>query len=283
VCLLVLAWKVHPRYRLIVAANRDEYHERSAAPLGLWPESPNILAGRDLRAGGTWLGLSQARRFGIITNFRDLQRPQPDAPSRGALIPHYLSQAEGPAGFLKTLAGEAPRYSGFNLLLTDHESLWYASNRAEHFACPLPAGVHGLSNQFLDTPWPKLVRVRRGFESWLSASMAASATPSSLANALFQLLEDREPAPEDSSVPAKDLDPQLARALSAPFVLNPVFGTRSATVLFLDPSGALSITERRYDASGATNGETQYELPAGGWPQPPEEPTKSILPNATPL
>jgi uncharacterized protein with NRDE domain len=147
-CLLVLAWQAHPRYRLVVAANRDEFHERPTAPLAKWPAPQDLLAGRDLRAQGTWLGLDRRRHFGVITNFRELQRPRPEAPSRGALIPRYLGGEDSAGAFLSRLKPEAPRYSGFNLLLTDGDSLWYASNRAEGFARPLPPGVYGLSNQF---------------------------------------------------------------------------------------------------------------------------------------
>ena len=166
-CLLVLAWQVHPRYRLVVAANRDEFHERPAAALARWPAPQEILAGRDLRAGGTWLGLDRERRFGVVTNFRELQRPQPDAPSRGMLIPDYLATRQSPAEFFAALGSQAHAYSGFNLLLADRDSLWYGCNRATPFARALPPGVYGLSNEFLDTPWPKLTRVRRAFEAWL--------------------------------------------------------------------------------------------------------------------
>ena len=119
-----------------MAANRDEYHERPTAPLAQWSAPENILAGRDLRANGTWLGLDRRRHFGSSTNFRELQRPRPEAPSRGALIPRYLEAAASAVTYLSQLEPEAPRYSGFNLLLTDGDSLWYASNRAEGFARP---------------------------------------------------------------------------------------------------------------------------------------------------
>src|SRR5487761_887039 len=122
-CLLVLAWNTHPRYRLVVAANRDEYHDRDAAPLCLWPAPTDILAGRDLRAGGTWLGIDRRRRFGIVTNFRDLARAQPQAPSRGGLIPRYLDGGRGAGDYLAALESEAAGYGGFNLLLADAESL----------------------------------------------------------------------------------------------------------------------------------------------------------------
>jgi len=258
-CLLVLAWQAHPRYHLIVAANRDEYHDRAAAALAPWPDAPHLIAGRDQRAGGTWLGMDRQRRFGIITNFRDLQRPRPDGPSRGALIPGYLSQGAGAEAYLKTLAPTASGYSGFNLLLADGDSLWYATNRSEPFARLLQPGVHGLSNHSLDTPWPKLLRVRQRFEEWLRASSSLAA------GELFDMLNDREPAPDDASIPV-GLTPELARALSAPFVLNPVYGTRCSTVLMLEASGAMNLIERRFDASGRLSGETIFELSAAEWP-----------------
>src|SRR5579871_3643023 len=130
-CLLVLAWQAHPRYRLIVAANRDEYHERPSAPLAKWAPPDEILAGRDLRAGGTWLGVDRDRRFAVVTNFRELQKPLSDAPSRGELVPGYLRGRAGAQHTLEALGPTAAAYAGFNLLLADGESLWYASNRAE--------------------------------------------------------------------------------------------------------------------------------------------------------
>src|ERR1700733_3425565 len=230
-CLLVLAWQTHPRYRLVVAANRDEYHERPAAPLAPRPPPGEILAGRDLRAGGTWLGLDRARRFGVVTNFRELQRPKPHAPSRGELIPRYLGAHGGSAGsaadFFAALASDGEHYSGFNLLLADGSSMWYGSNRAAGFARELPPGVYGLSNELLDTPWPKLQRGRAGFEAWLGGS----------------------PPPPSA----------------APFVHHPVYGTRCSTVVLLQHSGALYIAERRFDAGGESSGETEFTLNAGSW------------------
>src|SRR6266513_1014805 len=128
-CLLVLAWQAAPRYRLAVAANRDEYHERPAAALAKWPEPPGIIAGRDLRASGTWLGVDRERRFGVVTNFRELQPPRRGEPSRGD--PARAGE------FFPALEAHDAHYPGFNLLLSDDESLWYGSNRATPFARPL--------------------------------------------------------------------------------------------------------------------------------------------------
>jgi uncharacterized protein with NRDE domain len=271
-CLLVLSWQVHSRYRLVVAANRDEFHERPAAPMAKWPEPLGFLAGRDLRANGTWLALDRQRRFGIVTNFRDLQKPQPGAPSRGSLIPRYLSRAASAGEFLAALEPEAGAYSGFNLLLADRDSLWYASNRADPLAAPpapggdsfrrpLTPGIYGLSNQFLDTPWPKLRRVRRRFEAW-SSQLRGNAS----AEELFAILDDRTTVETDADLPRTGLSAEWERILSAPFVLHPDYGTRCSTVLLLEHTGACVVIERRFDHQGTLSGESKWELQAGEWP-----------------
>jgi uncharacterized protein with NRDE domain len=257
-CLLVLAWRAHPRYRLVVAANRDEFHDRPAAALAPWAPPAAILAGRDLKGGGTWLALDRARRFGVVTNYREAQRPRAGAPSRGELIPRFLAGADSPAAFLRSLQPRAAAYSGFNLLLADAASLWYGSNRTNPFGRELAAGVHGLSNELLDTPWPKLLRVRRGFEAWLGAPGAQPAE-------LFELLADRTPSPPGAAEAESGLPPELERPLSAPFVLHPLYGTRCSTVLLIDQAGALLIIERRFDARGAPSGQDEFRLNTGEW------------------
>ncbi len=294
-CLLVLAWQAHPRYRLIVAANRDEFHERPAAPLMKWPEPDDILAGRDLRAQGTWLALDRRRRFAVVTNFRDLQRPNPHAPSRGDLIPRFLSEksagephgrgvgagagggagadggagagrAGGPEQFLAALEPHSAAYSGFNLLLADEQSLWYGCNRAEPFSRPLAPGIYGLSNQFLDTPWPKLRRVRQQFEAWLDQSRTLPASSGAhSADALLAMLNDRQTAAGED-LPQTGLTVEWERTLSAPFVLHPDYGTRSSTVLLLETSGAFELIERRFDPRGTLTGESRFQLGADAWP-----------------
>jgi len=261
-CLLVLAWRAHPRYRLILAANRDEFHERPSEPLAKWPAPNDILAGRDVRAGGTWLGLDRARRFGIVTNFRELQRPRRSAPSRGRLIPDYLASGMAPEPHLARLETDAPGYSGFNLILGDLEQLWYASNRLDQFARALPAGIHGLSNEFLDSPWPKLQRVRRNFESWLDG--AADVASTEAVPALLAMLADRTPAPEGAA--STGLSAEWERTLSSPFVTHPSYGTRCSTILMIEPSGAGVMVERRFAASGEPSGDSEFALNAAAWP-----------------
>jgi uncharacterized protein with NRDE domain len=258
-CLLVLAWQVHPRYRLIVAANRDEFHERPTAAMAKWPSPDDIIAGRDLRAGGTWLAMDRARRFGIVTNFRDLQPPAPGAPSRGNLIPNYLRNQAGASAHLKELQPNAGGYSGFNLLLTDSASLWYASNRASHFATPLPPGIYGLSNEFLDTPWPKLQRVRRRFDPLVMQGGEVSK------DELFAILADPTQAGINEALPKTGLSPEWEQLLSSPFIRNEHYGTRCSTVVLLEPSGAACLTERRFDSAGSVTAETEFSLHDDEW------------------
>lgn len=256
-CLLVLAWQVHPQYRLVVAANRDEFHERPTAAMSQWPAPDDIIAGRDLRAGGTWLAVDHRRRFGVVTNFRELQGPAPVAPSRGNLIPGYLRNEAGPESYLRGLKQTANAYSGFNLLLADRDTLWYGSNRAERFARPLPPGIYGLSNEFLDTPWPKLQRVRRQFDPLIQRGTEVSTEE------LFTILADRTQAGVNEELP-KTLSPEWEQLLSSPFISNADYGTRCSTLVLVDTSGAVSITERRFDPTGATVGEVRFELPNPG-------------------
>jgi uncharacterized protein with NRDE domain len=258
--LLVLAWRIHPHYRLVVAANRDEFHARPASPLAPWSGNTGLIGGRDLQAGGAWFAIGSGQRMGIVTNFREFGRHRRSAPSRGGLIPAYLSAPQAPGDFLRVLESDAPGYSGFNLLLSDPDSLWYASNRADQFARELPPGIYGLSNEFLDTPWPKLVRVRARFESLLQPD---STDPESLVTHLFAMLADRETAPPDS-LPPGDLTPEWARKLSAPFVLDAGYGTRCSTVLTIDTRGTQRIIERRFDSEGARTGQSEHRLNGAG-------------------
>lgn len=249
-CLLVLAWKSHPRYRLIVAANRDEFHDRPAAPLSWWQDEPRILAGRDLRGSGTWMGVARSGRFGIVTNFRDLEAPPaPDAPSRGDLVTRFLTGATSPKEYLDDLRGRAPRYSGFNLLLGGPRALYYFTNRNGHEARLLPAGIYGLSNHWLDSPWPKLLRTRAGLSELVRDVPVQPA-------ALFDLLADRAPADTDE-IPDTGLPPDWERALSAPFVVHERYGTRCSTLLLVERNGHTTMLERRFDEAGALTGSSR--------------------------
>ncbi len=251
-CLLVLAWKVHPKYRLVLAGNRDEFHDRPAAPLNWWQDDPRILAGKDLKAGGTWLGVARSGRFGIVTNYRDLQAPIEGAPSRGLLVPRFLTGATSPKEFLDDLRGAAPRYSGFNLLVGGSRALYYFSNRGPNTPQALAPGVYGLSNHALDTPWPKLARTRARFE-------AALREPELIVETLFAMLADREVA-QDAELPATGLPKDWERMVSAPFIVNERYGTRCSNVLLVERNGRTVLQERRFDSAGVQTGTSRFEF-----------------------
>jgi uncharacterized protein with NRDE domain len=252
-CLLVFAWMKHPRYRLVVAANRDEFHDRAAAPLGWWTGNDRMLAGRDLRAGGTWIGVTQDGRFGAVTNFRGVEAPPAaDAPSRGGLVPDYLAGEATPGEFLEKLNGAATTFAGFNLLAGDRESMHYLSNSDSAGPQRLEPGIYGLGNHALDTPWPRLVRARERFEEAIAADRPG-------ADELFELLADREPA-IGATLTGSNLPADLERAMSAPFVLHALYGTRCSTVLLAGHDGRTVAAERRFDAAGNLTGATRLEF-----------------------
>ena len=257
-CLIVLAWMTHPRYRLVVAANRDEFHDRPAAPLAWWNEAP-VLAGRDLESGGTWMGVARSGRFAALTNYRDPgQAAAPGAPSRGTLVPRFIAGADEPAGTFKGLVDSAAEFAGFNLVTAGLHGLHYFSNRAACVPRELGPGIYGLSNHELDSPWPKLTRTR----DRLAAEIARGSEPG--VATLFDLLADREPAGE-SLLPDTGLAAAMERAISAPFVLHPRYGTRCSTVLLAGHDGRVVAAERRFDATGRMTGATRIEFAGDEW------------------
>ena len=237
-CLILFAYRIHPHYRLLVAANRDEFYARPTAPMAFWEEAPDLLAGRDLAAGGTWLGITRQGRFAAITNYRDPCNVRPDAPSRGALVSGYLQGQEPARDYLNRLIPKARDYNGFNLLLGDAEGLCYYSNQdgAPRILSP---GLYGLSNHLLDTPWPKVERGRRQ----LGALLERQADPSPAD--LLQLLADRTPVP-DEALPRTGVSLAWERTLSPMFIASPNYGTRSSTVLQLAAGGAVYVAEKTW-------------------------------------
>jgi uncharacterized protein with NRDE domain len=258
-CLLVLAWKTHPRYRLVLAGNRDEFHDRPAAALNWWQDDPRILGGRDLKANGTWLGVARSGRFGVVTNYRDLQAPVEGAPSRGGLVPRFLTGATSPKEFLDDLRGAALRYSGFNLLVGGTRALYYFSNRAPAVPTALSPGVYGLSNHLLDTPWPKLARTRERFDRLLAQQEIQ-------ADDIFAMLGDREQASIDH-LPSTGLPADWERVVSAPFIVNERYGTRCSTLLLVERNGRTTLHERRFDAAGVQSGTSRFEFTSAEVPE----------------
>ncbi|MEI2414775.1 NRDE family protein [Orrella sp. JC864] len=256
-CLAVLALNAHPRLPLLLVANRDEYHARPSLPAGPWPGHPDIVAGRDLSAGGTWLGIARGGRYALVTNYRDPRRLMPDAPSRGALVQDYLQGALGPEPYLRELAARQQRYNGFNLIVGDPQGAWYAGNRdPQGGPRRLADGVHGLSNHLLDTPWPKVRRTRQAVAALLREPHAPAV------QALMEVFADRRGAP-DGELPDTGVGLARERMLASPFIASPDYGTRCTTVVLAGPDGAISLYERQYDPQGAAVHEAGWRLRKG--------------------
>lgn len=249
-CLILIAYRCHPGIELLVAANRDEFHDRPTAPLAFWDDAPQVLAGRDLQHGGTWLGVTQSGRFAALTNYRDPSQVQPNAPSRGRLVSAYLQGAEPALDYLTRLAAQSSAYNGFNLLLGDAAGLHYYSNRGDT-PRTLSPGWYGLSNHVLNTPWPKL---QRGLAL---AQNVLARQPDPAPDDLLRALADRVPAP-DAELPDTGIPLEWERRLSPIFIDAPGYGTRSSTVLLAQEGGPTRIVETTWVGS-------RCEFTLNGW------------------
>ena len=243
-CFIVLAYRHHPRYRLVLATNRDEFYARPAAPAAFWDEAPTTLAGRDLQGGGTWMGVTRTGRVAALTNVREPGRHAQDAPTRGMLVADFLAGTLEPRAYLDALHPQADRYNGFNLLLGDTQNLFYFGNRATGIRV-LEPGLYGLSNHLLDTPWPKVVKGKAALDAALNADVVDP-------EALFALLADTQQAPDDA-LPDTGVGLPWERMLSPIFIESPTYGTRVSTIILIDHQGRVTFAERAY-APGA-NGE----------------------------
>ncbi|NIP44972.1 MAG: hypothetical protein GWN21_00565 [Gammaproteobacteria bacterium] len=251
-CLIFVAWRKHPRYRLVVAANRDEFYARATAPAGFWDEAPGVLAGRDLEAGGTWLGVSRGGRFAALTNYRGGDVAGAGAPSRGHLVSEYLRARHAPQAYLDSLAGRAGAYNGFNLLVADGDGLHWYSNRAAGPRALAP-GIYGISNSLLDTPWPKLVRGKTAFAELVDDAHVD-------VEAMFDLLADRQPS-DDADLPDTGIGLERERALSSLFISTPDYGTRSSTVLLIEDTGDATLHERTHEPGTTASQTLTYTYP----------------------
>ncbi len=250
-CLAVLAVDAHPRHALVLAANRDEYHSRPAAPAAWGRDDAfcDILAGRDLMAGGTWLGLSRRGRFALVTNVREGKAQDPAARSRGELPLLALAAKGAVEDALRTIDGT--RYNGFNLIAGDAHGFSWLSNRGGSLRT-IDAGVHGLSNALLDTPWPKVVRTKERLADWLRGD-AIDFEP------LFAALRDGA-QPPDENLPATGVPLQWERLLSSPFIASQRYGTRCSTVLAICRDGHARFVERTFAPDGAIVNEAEHEF-----------------------
>lgn len=249
-CLAILAINRTPDLPLVMIGNRDEFHARPTAGLHWWDDKLGVLAGRDLVAGGTWFGVSREGRFGLVTNFRE--RPGADpAMSRGQLLNDFFASPLTVSDFGGRIDGSG--YAGFNLIIGElgGETL-YVSNRGEPAVRTLPSGIYAVSNAMLDTPWPKLVRVRSAMTDWFD-------TPEHNLEALFKPLRDtKESASPDT--PELDIPAPFNKALTAPFIIGENYGTRSTSVVTVSGNDLVTMVERRFEPDGSSSGETDVQF-----------------------
>lgn len=253
-CLILLAQDAHPEYPLVFAGNRDEFYDRPTATAAFWDDAPHVLGGRDLKAGGTWLGVTRRGHWATVTNVRDQRPRREDAPSRGHLVADYLKDEPAPEAYLRSVQANADRYNGFNLLVGTPEETFYLSNR-DGSPRPVADGVHGMSNAQLDDPWPK---VERG-----TSRMRAVLDDQITAEGLLDLLDDRRPAPDDA-LPETGVGRDTERMLSPPFIEGEKYGTRASTVLLVHRSGTVTFVERTFECgTPADTHRFSFEIASG--------------------
>ena len=244
-CLLIFAHRVSGAYPLVVAANRDEFHARPTARSDFWAEHTDLLAGKDLEQGGTWMGITRKGRFAAITNYRDPARTAPAPRSRGELPLQYLTGRQGPRDYLQAVAARAEEYAGFNLLLGNGHELWYFTNsvpEAERAPRCLPPGIYGLSNAQLDTPWPKVTLGKKHLQALLDNGPLTH-------DALAAVVGDLQLAQPDALHP-HGLASEMDLLLSAQFIVTDLYGTRSSTTLTIGSDGGASWRELSFSARG---------------------------------
>ena len=249
-CLVGLAWMAHPRWRLVVAGNRDEWHDRPTAALARWNDG-STLAGRDLRSGGTWMGLGPHGRMAVVTNVRDGPPAAFDGPSRGALPADFLAGSAAAEASAEAIASGADHYAPFNLVLADANACVHVGNHPALGVRPIPPGVHALSNGPFDAPWPKVRRLQARLETWADCGSQAL-------EPLWAALADEQLA-ADEDLPRTGIPFDMERRLSSSFVRGELYGTRASTLVLVDPAGQSTIIERRYGPGGDFLGETTLE------------------------
>ena len=250
-CLIAFAYKVHKKYRLILSANRDEFFKRPTAPINIWEDEPQIIGGRDLQQGGTWMGFSRKGRFAALTNVRDPASMKPDARSRGDLIPSFLLSDEEPLSYLKTIRNSVADYNGFNLLAGDLKNLFFFSTTDKKII-KVEEGIHAVSNHTLNTPWVKVQIVKKGLRKLLE-SEADSPDRVDIESNLYNMMQNNVVAP-DEALPDTGVGIELERKLSPVFVSMKGYGTRSTSVVLWDIEGKLTFSEITWSQNGKNRG-----------------------------
>lgn len=255
-CLVAFGWQAHPNYSLIVGANRDEWHERPAAPAAWWKDYPQILAGRDLKAGGTWMGVTRCGRFAAITNFRDPAEKRSTARSRGELVTAFLLDLESPGDFLSSISERAHEYNGFNLVVADAASMAYFGSREGQIKL-LEPGVYALSNHTLNEPWPKVILAK----SALEAALQTKTTETARQMAIYEFLSNQTIAP-DEELPETGVGLEWERVLSSAMIVTPEYGTRASTIVSIADNNRVSFAEHTRFPDGTVShvGEFSFDI-----------------------
>lgn len=249
-CLIIFSYKNHPKYKLIFASNRDEFYDRPTSALSWWRGRRNILAGQDKKNGGTWLGLAKDLRLAAITNFRDLKNVSENAPSRGLLVRNFLESDETPLQYLENIKEKGAKYNGFNLIVGNKSCLYYYSN-VNNTIVKIKAGLHGLSNKFLNTPWPKVQKGKNEFEKILKQKEPYS-------DMIFELLKDTS-KPPDNQLPDTGVGLDLERVLSPLFIKSKVYGTRASSIVLIDNLDNVTFIEKSYVKNALGEFETRMQ------------------------
>ena len=242
-CLILFGYKISRKYPLILAANRDEFYQRPTDRMHFWQSNPSILAGKDLDQGGTWFGVNKNGTFAALTNYRDPAAIKHNAPSRGEIIIDFLESKKPSETYFNAVKKKADLYNGFNLIFGSKEELFWFSNLKNTIEKISP-GIHGLSNRFLDTPWPKVASGKRALEQVINENISSES--------LFSILTDQS-IPDDSLLPHTGVELEWERILSPLFIQSDIYGTRSSTVMLMDKDGHIEITERTYDPENNLN------------------------------
>ncbi len=242
-CIAYLALRSHPDWPLFIAANRDEFHDRPTQAAAPWAKHADVIAGIDLLAGGTWLGINRQGRFGLLTNYREMGTHRPDAQSRGELVGNFLTGTDRPQAYEQQVAMNGHVYNGFNLIVGDLQQACYIANQPHIRSHELAAGRYVISNHLLDTAWPKAERLRAALSYYPSDELLSSLSP------IFAILKDTTQAP-DEHLPSTGLDLDRERLLSSPFIISPGYGTRCSTVIAVHRSGQGIFSEITYNPEG---------------------------------
>lgn len=243
-CLIFISVNQNPNYKLIVAANRDEFYARKTAAAEFWEDHPQLVGGRDLEAVkadgtcGTWMAMNKNGRIAMVTNYRDLKNIKSNAPSRGHLVTDFLLSNEPPEKYLKSIEPNASSFNGFNLIVGNADGLFYLSNYKTEII-KIESGFHGLSNHLLDTPWPK---VQYGKEKMKPLFAECKIDKSKV----FEALRDERQAPDDQ-LPNTGVGLERERMLSSMFIKSPNYGSRCSTLVTVDRQNKIEFSERVYD------------------------------------